>query len=130
MPQIQIQYNDDRGRANRENPAHRLRLRRRRQQAQMARALQQEDRREIIFEEEVRRKFNSTDVMELRPLRRILPVILQIIMTGRKSLLTESCLLMTGSTSRACSELRLLVDPDYNWNHVLQPDFEKYEDPR
>jgi nucleotidyltransferase/DNA polymerase involved in DNA repair len=128
MP-IQINYNDDRGRAHRQNAAHRLRLQRRRQQAQMARALQEQERPEIAFEEQVRRRFSSEIVKDLRPLSRLLSVIALILMTGRRSLLTESTLLMTGSTSRACAQLRTLIDPDFIWIDVMQPDFEKIDDP-
>jgi nucleotidyltransferase/DNA polymerase involved in DNA repair len=128
MP-IEINYNDDRGRAHRQNAAHRLRLQRRRQQAQMARALQQQERPEVSFEEQVRRRFSSEIVKDLRPLSRLLSVIALILMTGRRSLLTESTLLMTGSTSRACAQLRGLIDPEYIWIDVMQPDFEKIDDP-
>lgn len=127
---IQINYNDDRGRANRENRARRLRNQRRRQQAQMARALQEQERQEITFEEQVRRKFNSKDVQELRQVRRLLPTILLMMMSGKKTLLTESTLLMSGNTSRAVSALRSIIDPDYNWIDTFQNDFEKYHDPR
>jgi hypothetical protein len=130
MPQIAINYNDDRGRANRENGTNRARNRRRRQQYQMARALQQQEAPVINFEEQVRRQFNSRDVMDLRPLKRLSAVVLLIILMGRKSLLTEACLLMTGNTSRAAAELRAMIDPDYQWVNDLQADFEKHHDPR
>ena len=130
MPQIVINYNDDRGRANRANGANRVRNRRRRQQYQMARALQQQEAREINFEEQVRRQFNSRDVMDLRPIRRLSAVVLLIMIMGRKSLLTETCLLMTGNTSRAVAQLRAMIDPDYVWIDTLQGDFDKHHDTR
>jgi hypothetical protein len=68
MPQIVVNYDDDRGRANRERAARTVRNRRRRQQYQMARALQEQERPEVRFEEEVRRRFTTDIVKELRPL--------------------------------------------------------------
>lgn len=128
MPQIVINYDDDRGRANRERAARTVRNRRRRQQYQMARALAAEERPEVRFDEQVRRRFTSEIVKDLRPLSRLLAVIALIMISGRRSLLTESTLLMTGSTSRACAELRAHIDPDYEWIDEMQPDFEKIED--
>jgi|SaaInlStandDraft_1057018.scaffolds.fasta_scaffold90638_3 hypothetical protein len=129
MPQIVINYDDDRGRANRERAARVVRNRRRRQQYQMARALQEQERPNVRFEEEVRRRFTTDIVKELRPLSRLLSVIALIMISGRRSLLTESTLLMTGSTSRACAQLRAHIDPHYDWIDDMQPDFEKIEDP-